>query len=150
LTWFVAFIWLWAGLWKLVESDQFIRALRGHEVLPESVIGYWWIVPVSGVALAAGIVLLSAPSRQSGTGMLVLVVSLLCIVGMSAYVLVVPSNAIASNGCGCRPTVGGEWIGKAAKHVTLLFNSIVLGAHAALLFYLVRKSSPSKELVPTP
>ncbi len=140
--------WLYAGLWKLVDSNTLGTALTAHGVLPlRTTTPIAVLLPPLEAALGLCIALGGAAGRHRlltasiCTGLALL----LCFM---AYIAIVPAEAIKAAGCGCG-VPGSGWL---SRGLGMSERAGLLGADAALvgLHVLCYLGTGPSQLTPTP
>lgn len=129
----LAIVWMWAGVWKILNWATFVGIVGGHEVVPQSFRRLIWIVPAAEVGLGGALAGLASPAGDRNTALGWIVGSALALAKATIYVWLVPAQIIQTLGCGCRPSLlpAGTSIG--GKSEALALNAILFGLHFACL-----------------
>jgi hypothetical protein len=94
----LAAVWIWAGLDKAINFDNFQEAVAKQAVLGSKVSTYLGAVPVLEVLLGCGVAAFGA-RRAWRAGVLALSAATLIV--LTIYLLRIPAPVLKSAGCGC-------------------------------------------------
>lgn len=131
----ISLIWLSGAVWKFLSADEFRRAVRAHQVLPQWTDAAWFIVPAAKLTLAAAIGVLCGGALSSRRDRLTARVSLAVLVVFTGYLMLVPAKRLEAAGCGCHgvQTVGmADWLGSPTKPLIIAVNILFGLAHVPL------------------
>ncbi len=129
----LAIVWMWAGVWKVLNWTAFVSIVDGHGVTPRSVLGLIWIVPAVEVALGVALACLASPGGNRSSALGWIVASAVALAGATVYVWMVPAQVIQTLGCGCRPSLLSAGTSLGERSGTLAINAVMFGLHLACL-----------------
>lgn len=140
----LAGVWLVAGLGKLFHAEDFSFILTQHNLLPNAMVRYSWLLGVCEILLAAALV--SVPKHRTAY-LLACGISAALLATFSLYLLLLPGDTLRQFGCGCQllshfspsTAANNRWIMLGADG-GLLIVSIVLTQNAM-------RSSPQTDRV---
>ncbi|QOJ00250.1 MAG: hypothetical protein HRU70_07010 [Phycisphaeraceae bacterium] len=125
----LAGVWVWSGVGKWIDLDAFRETVRAHGVLGDWVGPFVWLIPSAEIMLGVAVIVLATRARPA---VITLSASALVVIGLTAYVALVPSEVIAQAGCGCRgaiPSITNEPVAVYAQNAALLIiHAIAAGA----------------------
>lgn len=123
LVFLLASVWLLAGVGKLVNAADFAYILTQHNLLPNEVVRFSWLLGVCEAFLGA--LLVAVPKHRTafrwacGT-------SATLLVAFMFYLLLLPADTLRRVGCGC------QLLFRFSRHQATSDRWMLLGANAAL------------------
>jgi hypothetical protein len=141
-------VWVLAAFWKLLDLSAFAEAIETHGILPLRVVPWLPAIPFMELALGIAVVVLAPARRPLFVPLVIASVSLMAIVGLSAYLWAVPGEAIQKSGCGCLGHLGSATADALVippERFALIKNIVLAVGHVPLLvgpFVGLKKTPP--------